>query len=129
MVIFNSVTSILAIIVGLRWGAIGVAATYALSGIVIRKPVLLWWAGRKGPVRTQDIYRAILPALVASGVVAISIFLLRRLTELNGPVLGLLLSFMLAVLLALATYFALPAGRRALEDARRLLPHLSRKKT
>ena len=33
MVIFNSVTSILAIILGLRWGAIGVAATYALSGV------------------------------------------------------------------------------------------------
>lgn len=129
MVIFNSVTSILAIIVGLRWGAIGVAATYALSGVVLRKPVLLWWAGRKGPVRTPDIYRTILPALVASGVVAISIFLLRRLSEFNRPALGLLFSFLLAVLLVLATYFALPAGRRALADAWRLLSHLSRKKT
>jgi len=53
---------------------------------------------------------------------------LRRLTEFDHPVLGLAFSFLLAVLLALATYFALPAGRRALEDTRRLLPHLSRKK-
>ena len=56
MVIFNSIVSILAIVAGLRWGAIGVAASFALSGVVIRKPVLLWWAGRKGPVRTSEIY-------------------------------------------------------------------------
>ena len=129
MVIFNSVTSILAIILGLRWGAIGVAAIYALSGVVIRKPVLLWWAGRRGPVRTQDIYRTILPALVASGVVATSLFLLRRVTGFNNPVLGLVCSLFLAVLLAGATYAALPDGRRALQDAWRLLPHLSRRKT
>ena len=54
MVIFNSIVSIIAIIIGLRWGAIGVAASFALSGLVIRKPVLLWWAGRKGPVRTLE---------------------------------------------------------------------------
>ena len=109
-------------------GAIGVAASFALSGLVIRKPVLLWWAGRKGPVRTLEIYKAILPALVAAGTVAILLFLFRRATGFTNPFLGLVISFILAVLIAGATYFVLPAGRRALQDVWRLLPHLSRKK-
>ena len=93
-------------------GAIGVAASFALSGLVIRKPVLLWWAGRKGPVRTLEIYKAILPALVAAGTVAILLFLFRRATGFTNPFLGLVISFILAVLIAGATYFVLPAGRR-----------------
>ena len=129
MVIFNSIVSILAIVVGLRWGAIGVAASFALSGVVIRKPVLLWWAGRKGPVRTSEIYKAILPALVAAGTVAILLSLFRTATGFSNPFLGLGISFVLAALIAGATYFVLPAGRRALQDVWRLLPHLSRKQS
>ena len=66
-------------------GAIGVAASFALSGLVIRKPVLLWWAGRKGPVRTLEIYKAILPALVAAGTVAILLFFFAGRQDLPIP--------------------------------------------
>jgi len=47
---------ICSIIVGLPFGAKGVAFSYSLTGIFIRLPILYYLAGRKGPVSTTDLF-------------------------------------------------------------------------
>ena len=47
-------TTIAAFIVGLPWGATGVAAAYAISGYVLRIPVLAVLMQRTGPVSAYD---------------------------------------------------------------------------
>ncbi|KQX18084.1 hypothetical protein ASD39_17740 [Sphingomonas sp. Root50] len=63
--VFNMVTSILAFAAGLPWGAVGVAAAYALSDLLVRMPVLWWWVGRAGPVRHRDLLSIIWPFAIA----------------------------------------------------------------
>lgn len=52
--IYSSLTTVLAFVVGLKWGAIGVAAAYAISGYVLRVPVLAYLLQRLGPVSAID---------------------------------------------------------------------------
>ncbi|MDK1493482.1 lipopolysaccharide biosynthesis protein [Sinorhizobium sp. 7-81] len=52
--IYSSLTTVLSFVVGLQWGAIGVAAAYAVSGYVLRVPVLAWLLQRVGPVSAID---------------------------------------------------------------------------
>jgi O-antigen/teichoic acid export membrane protein len=58
--------AIISIVIGLPWGATGVAASYGAADLLISTPLLFWWVGRRGPVRAGDIYRTIaLPACAA----------------------------------------------------------------
>jgi O-antigen/teichoic acid export membrane protein len=52
--IYSSLTTVLSFVVGLQWGAVGVAAAYAISGYVLRVPVLAWLLQRLGPVSAID---------------------------------------------------------------------------
>ncbi|AWM29202.1 MAG: lipopolysaccharide biosynthesis protein [Sinorhizobium fredii] len=52
--IYSSLTTVLSFVAGLQWGAIGVAAAYAISGYVLRVPVLAWLLQRVGPVSARD---------------------------------------------------------------------------
>lgn len=65
-----AVTSIAAFVAGLPWGAVGVAAAYALSDLFIRMPIVWYWIGRRGPVRTRDLVALAWPHVVANGVMA-----------------------------------------------------------
>src|SRR5258708_26287956 len=46
------------IIVGLPWGAIGVATSYSITILFIATPLLFWFVGRQGPVIMIDFYHA-----------------------------------------------------------------------
>lgn len=52
--IYSSLTTVAAFMVGLQWGAVGVAAAYAVSGYILRLPVLAWLLQRLGPVSAGD---------------------------------------------------------------------------
>ncbi len=52
--VYSSLTTVLSFVIGLKWGSIGVAAAYAISGYVLRIPVLAWLLQRVGPVTGMD---------------------------------------------------------------------------
>ncbi|MBP2234151.1 PST family polysaccharide transporter [Sinorhizobium kostiense] len=52
--IYSSLTTVVAFMVGLQWGAVGLAAAYAVSGYILRLPVLAWLLQRLGPVSAGD---------------------------------------------------------------------------
>src|SRR5436853_6020438 len=55
----SSAIAVISIIAGLRWGSTGVAAAYATTDLCLTTPLLFWYVGRRGPVRTADFYRTI----------------------------------------------------------------------
>ena len=126
--LLDAALSIVCIVIGLPWGAIGVAASYGIAGLCIRKPIRFWFATRVGPVAPSDFYRAILPSLFASGSVAVVLLSLRTWTKVSNPMYGLLMSLITAILVALLSLLLLPRGRRALQDVRSLLPVLLKTK-
>lgn len=108
--------SIISIIAGLPWGAVGVAAAYSIIGLVIRTPLLFWFICRTGPVKASDFYRTIAPSAWASLCVLSMLLAFRQWVELFNPVLGLTITFVIAVGITLLVLAVLPAGRLALKD-------------
>jgi O-antigen/teichoic acid export membrane protein len=106
------------IIAGLPWGAVGVAASYALTRVCIVDPLLYWFVGRTGPVRTMDFYRTIAPFVVASAVALLAALAFRRWSGLNSGVLIILLCSIITALMTFLTLAVIPAGRQALYDVK-----------
>lgn len=109
------------IFLGLPWGAIGVATSYAVTRVLVTDPLLFWFVGRKGPVRTIDFYRTIAPFTLASLLALGLAIVFRNFTEINNPVVGLITLFFITGAVTLLTLGALPAGRLALSDVKNTL--------
>jgi len=114
--IFNMVTSVAAFAIGLPWGAVGVAAAYAISDVVVRMPVLWWWVGRSGPVRHRDLLAISAPFILALGG-TLAVLGGLRFWEGNVALPGLIL----AACFAFGTFWSLlaftAAGRATLAEA------------
>ena len=118
----GSTISVVAILIGLPHGPLGVAACFALGSTLVRVPVSFWLAGRKGPVSVRDLYASIVPSLVAGAVVLITVSGLHhfRRIEAASPLLELAISLFAAIAVALLTYACIPRSRRALHSVGRL---------
>jgi PST family polysaccharide transporter len=118
---------IAAILIGLPWGAVGVSTSYSLALTFIAAPLLFWFIGREGHVRTRDIYLSILPASLAATSVLVSLFAFRRMVVIGRPLNALGISFALSSVVTLLALFAFPRGRNALLDFKRTVTLLFNK--
>jgi PST family polysaccharide transporter len=109
---------ILSFLVGLPWGAVGVAASYACARILIVDPLLYWFVGRRGPVRTMDFYRTMAPFVMASFVAMLATLAFRKWGALESGFWTLLVSLVITAATTFITLAAMPAGRKALNDVR-----------
>jgi O-antigen/teichoic acid export membrane protein len=123
MVTFHGIGTVLrisAVVLGLPWGAQGVAIAISVRA-ALEVPLVLWIGTRHGPVRTMDIVRAMAFPLVLGAVGGLMIQALRpelNLTSSAGEcavVGGIVFVYWLVAL------SVLPTGRRILGDVRRLL--------
>jgi hypothetical protein len=106
------------IVAGLPWGAVGVAASYAFTRVCIVDPLLYWFVGRSGPVRTMDFYRTVAPFVFASLTALLVALAFRRWSDSSS---GVWIILMCAIITAVTTFLTLaiiPAGRQALYDVK-----------
>ncbi len=104
------------ILLGLPWGAVGVATSYAITRVLLTDPLLFWFVGRTGPVRTIDFYRTIAPFTLASVVALAVATAVRSFAGIHNPILGLIVLFVTTGAVTLLCLGALPTGRQALTD-------------
>jgi PST family polysaccharide transporter len=52
----NSCAIVFSFVAGLSYGPVGVAIAFSVSSLVIRVPILYFMVGRRGPVRTSDLW-------------------------------------------------------------------------
>jgi len=120
--VLSAVIAVLSILGGLRWGAIGVAASYAVTDLCISTPLLFWYVGRRGPVRQSDIYRTMAPAAGASVCSLIVLFVSRPWLEMFQHLsIRLIIAFAMTVAVSLLVFAALPAGRLAMRSSKEML--------
>jgi PST family polysaccharide transporter len=110
--IYSSATTIAAFFAGLPWGAAGVAAAYAISGYLLRVPVLAVAVHRAGPVSGYD-FALVQLFYVASSTVAWMLLrffpdVFLRFDDFADIVVAAALSYGLAALFTLAA----PGPRR-----------------
>ena len=120
--IFSAVIAVLSIIAGLPWGATGVAASYAATDLCITTPLLFWYAGRRGPVRSGDFYRTIAPAIAASLCSLAALLVSRPWLEVwSRQIARLSVAFVMTVAVSLLVFAAIPAGRLAMRSFKETL--------
>lgn len=118
----SSVITVASFVVGVRWGAVGVAKAYVIMGVV-RFPFLLRWATKDTPVRAIEIALALIPfAIGALGIWIVTMVLEGALAPLPLLVVGLPLGYALLI----ASLYAFPDGRRFLVKLLELIKALRR---
>jgi len=126
--LIGGMLTIISICVGLPWGALGVAASYSLTNLLLLIPLLWWFVARTGPVLMQDFYRTLrLPALIVLTMLPVLLVFRRHLA-----VFGVRANIAVAAAIAACTTFIVlcvfQEGRAALRDlGKTLLVSLQRR--
>jgi PST family polysaccharide transporter len=105
------------ILVGLHWGVVGIAASLAAMGLLVRTPFAFWLATRRGPVSAGFVWRAVAPPASAAAMVALAIGCLRRF-EPEPTLVALVATAVIGLSTASLALFAWPEIRR---EVRQLL--------
>jgi PST family polysaccharide transporter len=128
-VMIDSAISIASILAGLPFGAIGVAGSFAVTGLVVRLPVAFWLAARRGPVILSDIYKAVAPSAFAALVVGGFGWCLHRILDgQERPVIAnLALIGCAAAVVAVAVFYAVPQSRSTMRNIGQFAQFLRRR--
>lgn len=128
--LIGGAVAIVAIVVGLPWGAVGVAGAYAISDLCVSTPLLFWYVGRRGPVRAGDFYRTIAPSVCASMCALVVLLICRQWLEgFQHLVSRLIIAFVFTIGVSLLVLAALPAGRAAMQNFKEMLLLLLKRKS
>jgi len=111
--VVGSLLVALAVLVGLPWGPVGVAASYAISGLFVRTPIVLWAVTRHGPVGFGDFAAVAAPFLLSAAVMSAVLLGMRSLWA-PGAVAGLASCIVLAYTIQAGVVLAIPAQRKSL---------------
>lgn len=121
--IINGSITFASFLVGLPWGAFGVAVSFSVTGALIRMPLLFWFATRVGPIRAADIYGSIaIPLLAACSLVG-TIYAFRRLVDLS-PLAGVSSSAAIALVVTAIVFLVTPKGRTGIMDLKAIIEEI-----
>lgn len=82
--------TLVAYLIGLHWGPLGVVSAIAIASMGIRLPVVYYFAGRRGPVNTVDLWRAFFSHLPCWGTVYLTTTLAHAMVKGVAPIVQLL---------------------------------------
>lgn len=114
--VYSALTTVLSFAVGLRWGAVGVAAAYAVSGYVLRLPVLAVMVGRAGPVSASDFLMVQCLLILAALVAWLGFQYLPASLTAQSDLVAAATAAVLSYAVAFAFMIVVPRSRRALVD-------------
>ena len=114
--LINAPISVLSIVAGLPWGVVGVAASWSFGRVLIANPLLYWFVGRSGPVRTSDFYRLLAPFTGASMFSLVMCLAFRKFVFIGNPVVGCAVCAIIIAITLPLVLLLMPAGRKALAD-------------
>jgi len=123
--LINAPISVLSILAGLKWGAVGVAASYSITRVLITSPLMYWFVGRKGPVSTKDFYRILAPFTVATIVGICACFGFRHFIAVTNPIFGVAICSFIMVAFCISVLSGMRSGRAALIDVKNTVLLLS----
>ncbi len=113
--LFNAGGTVLAVCVGLIWGAKGIAVAYCVSVYALFHP-LLAFAVKGTPVKPSDFYRAAFkPCLATAVMLASGLFIVNTLVHMSDAVI-VCVALPACAVTYLVTYAALPGGKTALAE-------------
>lgn len=101
--VISAVMTVTGFIVGLPWGATGIAAAYAICEVA-RIPLLYRMATRDTAVSAQDLYAVLMPSLLGAGLAVMVVQSMRKtLDPLSLLGVAIVLAYVLATLAQVTT--------------------------
>lgn len=67
--LITSILAVLSIFAALPWGPAAVAASYSISGLVLRTPIQFYFAGKVSSVTRADLYSVFVPQVLLGGAI------------------------------------------------------------
>lgn len=120
--VIATVLAIASFLVGLPWGATGVALSYALLDTLVRLPLLIYLVGLRGPVSSRDLWSLLLPNLLGSALCTLTLVGFRYLeADTLSPGVGSALGALVALVTAAVATASTASGRSTMRDLRDLL--------
>lgn len=113
----NSGITIASFVVGLHWGAVGLAAAYAISGYVLRIPLVIWALHRIGPIKAWELSSILVVLGVAAGLSWALVPMLRAIAVPNPALFTFSGAVVVNYLLAGLCVFVFPPSRTELLKA------------
>jgi O-antigen/teichoic acid export membrane protein len=84
------IVTLVSYVVGLYWGTFGLVVTVAITTLLIRLPVVYYFAGRSGPVTSNDLWMVFLSHLPCWGCVYVATKLAHLMVKDAAPIIQLL---------------------------------------
>lgn len=125
--IIDGIITISSICAGLPWGVTGVTASFAIVSVLLRMPMLYWFTGRTGPVRTSDIYRTVASPALTSVCLFLVLTAFRRFSQIDITA-GVPAAMIISAVVTLLLYILLPDTRKALGDFREMAAVMIKRK-
>jgi len=113
--IANSILIILSFILGLPWGAIGVAAGYTVATYVLLAPTL-WYCFRRSPISITDFFSSILRPMISSLCMGAAIFPAYLLLANQPDIVVVGACFVIGLLAYLLVWVLIPGGIQTLRE-------------
>ncbi|HEV2454848.1 MAG TPA: lipopolysaccharide biosynthesis protein, partial [Verrucomicrobiae bacterium] len=108
----NAIVVAVSFIIGLPFGAAGVAIAFSASSLLIQLPVYYWIVGRSGPVRTRDLWIGFVKHLPVWGAVTLTAWLALKAVPNFSSLAQLAICIPLSLLAGLAFIFVYSPSRR-----------------
>ena len=107
------VITILSYVLGLYWGPLGVVTSVAILSLAVRLPIVYAIAGRKGPVRTTDLWAGFLSHVPCFVAVLLTTTLVYRALPHATPLVQVLLAAPLGLAAGAAFMLVFPKPRES----------------
>lgn len=111
--IVNSAVTVLAFLIGIRWGISGVAIGYCVGTYLLLYPGL-WFIFRQSPVGLKDFHAAIWRPSIATAAAVSAALLLRQAMSTDSALFSLVSEWTAGAGVYLSVYLCLPGGWREL---------------
>jgi len=119
--LINAPISVVSILCGFPWGAVGIAASYSLTRVIVVNPLMYWFVGRSGPVRAGDFYRHLAPFVSATIGAAATCLILRQVVTFSSDLQAIAAIALLVLVTTAGVLLIFPGGRSALLEVKYLL--------
>lgn len=113
--LFNAIATVSSFIIGIHWGATGVAIAYAVENYLILYPSL-WYVYKGTPIKISDFFVSIWKPAISSLVMGFAGVLSQAVFVRQSNIIVLSACFLVCLLVYLLTWAVIPGGRKDLSD-------------
>ncbi len=111
----GAIIGIVALSIGIKWGAVGIAIGYVLAVYIYFLPTVFIGL-RETPVNVGLFFRSILPSAICSLLMGVGVFLFSCIIHIQNSFSTIIVSLPIAVVVYFISWMLIPGGRLRLKE-------------